>query len=823
MSKKKNEDKKEEANDAKRPVWPFIVGLLLCGFAIFLLIAFLSYCFTWQQDQSAVRVSAPQAGNNIYNKSGRFGLLIADKWIGTFGLGALVLPLIIFLIGLRFLRPNYGNFIKNFFALIGGLILLSLIPAFLTYPFKFAQTLLGYGLGGTHGRYSIEWMINNLGGIGATLLLAFIIILYSLFLTPKTIDVLKNTYLLGIQYVERLWLRIKNLFNRLIGQGGKQVATFAIGKPVKKNTREDELPLEKDFEITVRENTVQSNLTETIPGDDDFIIIRTNDEDAALDAADVVEEQKDPLFLPPVDLENTEEIEEIYLPEHMLVGELYDPTRDLSGYNRPPIDLLEDYKNNDDKIDTAELSKNKDKIVQILGNYKIGIEKIFATVGPTVTLYEIVPKDGVRISQIKRLEDDIALRIAALGVRIIAPIPGKGTVGIEVPNEKPGIVAMRAIIKSAKFQDSNFELPVALGKTILGEVFAFDLAKMPHLLVAGATGQGKSVGLNAILTSLLYKKHPAELKIVMVDPKKVELAPYSKIAKHFLAKLPDEEEAIITDTQKVVYTLKSLCIEMDNRYDLLKMAGVRNVKEYNFKFVNRRLNPLKGHYYMPYIVLVIDEFADLIMTAGREIEEPIARLAQLARAIGIHLVIATQRPTTNIITGLIKANFPARIAFRVTSMIDSRTILDTPGANQLIGRGDMLVSTGAELIRVQCAFVDTPEVDRITDFIRTQPGYGATYDLPEYVGEDGKDGAKQVDMKNLDDMFEDAAKLIVQHQQGSTSLIQRKLSLGYNRAGRIMDQLEAAGIVGPAEGSKARQVFISDFASLDSILTAFRK
>jgi S-DNA-T family DNA segregation ATPase FtsK/SpoIIIE len=643
---------------------------------------------------------------------------------------------------------------------------------------------LGNGLGGRFGYFMFDWLKMQIGMIGTGLFLLLSTVACIFAVTPKAMNIIKA--------LER--------------------SIICIFKRKKKEKKKKE----KD---TITENNVPQNQDDEEPYEDDsFVVIRNAGDD------EKPEEEylpKIPQYSTNIDLEPTV-IEEEYLPEESLTGELYDPTKDLSGYQRPPVDLLEDRKTHGEKIDNDELKRNKDKIVEILGQYKIGIEKIFATVGPTVTLYEIVPKEGIRIAQIRRLEDDIALRIAATGVRIIAPMPGKGTVGIEVPNEKPDIVSMRSIIKSAKFQESKFDLPVALGKTILGEIYAFDLAKMPHLLVAGATGQGKSVGLNAILTSLLYKKHPAELKIVMVDPKKVELTPYNKIEKHFLAKLPDTEEPIITDTQKVVYTLKSVCMDMDNRYDLLKMAGVRNVKEYNEKFVSRRLNPLKGHRYMPYILLVIDEFADLIMTAGKEVEEPIARLAQLARAIGIHLIIATQRPTTNIITGLIKANFPARIAFRVTSMIDSRTILDVPGANRLIGRGDMLVSAGGgDLIRVQCAFVDTPEVDSVTDFIRLQPGYGAAYDLPEYVDE--KNAEKQIDMQNLDPMFEDAAKIIVQNQIGSTSLIQRKLSLGYNRAGRIMDQLQAAGIVGPADGSKPRQVLITDLLSLDSILNSFKK
>ncbi|PKO98533.1 MAG: cell division protein FtsK [Bacteroidetes bacterium HGW-Bacteroidetes-8] len=500
---------------------------------------------------------------------------------------------------------------------------------------------------------------------------------------------------------------------------------------------------------------------------------------------------------------------------------LFDPRLDLPNYKVPVLSLLDDYKDKIYKVPQDELEKNNRKIVKTLSDYKISIERIFARTGPTVTLYEIVPSAGVRISQIKRLEDDIALSLAARGVRIIAPIPGTNAVGIEVANDKPSIVPMKSLLEDPKFRNSKFELPIVIGRTISNEAMCFDLAKMPHLLVAGATGQGKSVGLNAIITSLLYTKHPSELKLVLIDPKKVELSLYSKIERHFLAKLPDSDDAIITDTQKVVYTLKSLTIEMDSRYDLLKLAHVRTIKEYNEKFLSRRLNPLKGHRYMHFIVVVIDEFADLLMTAGREIEEPIVRLAQLARAIGIHLVIATQRPTTNIITGLIKANFPARIAFRVISNIDSRTILESTGANQLVGRGDMLISVSGELTRVQCAFIDTVEVERITEFIGSQQGYASAHYLPEYTGEEGDvSAAGEVDLGKRDKLFDEAAKLVVQYQQGSTSLIQRRMNLGYNRAGRIMDQLEAAGIVGPSEGSKARQVHITDFRSLDKILAS---
>ncbi|MGO1815743.1 MAG: DNA translocase FtsK, partial [Sphingobacterium sp.] len=502
----------------------------------------------------------------------------------------------------------------------------------------------------------------------------------------------------------------------------------------------------------------------------------------------------------------------------------YDPKLDLSGYQYPGLDLLTDYGDGKITINQQELEANKNRIVETLRNYNIEIEHIKATIGPTVTLYEIIPKPGVRISRIKNLEDDIALSLAALGIRIIAPMPGKGTIGIEVPNSSPEMVSMRSVLATEKYRKTDMDLPIALGKTISNEVYIADLAKMPHLLVAGATGQGKSVGINVILTSLLYKKHPAELKFVLVDPKKVELSLFKKIERHFLAKLPGEEEPIITDTKKVINTLNSLCIEMDQRYDLLKNAQVRNLKEYNVKFVGRRLNPEEGHRFLPFIVLIVDEFADLMMTAGKEVETPIARLAQLARAVGIHLVIATQRPSVNIITGTIKANFPARLGFRVLSKVDSRTILDSGGADQLIGRGDMLLATGSDLIRIQCAFVDTPEVDQISEFIGSQRGYPSAHMLPEYVDENGEgSGVGEIDLDDRDQLFEDAARLIVMHQQGSTSLIQRKLKLGYNRAGRIIDQLEAAGIVGQFEGSKAREVLYPDEYSLEQYLETLRK
>ena len=545
-------------------------------------------------------------------------------------------------------------------------------------------------------------------------------------------------------------------------------------------------------------------------------------EEMELEIVDVPadETEQNPAEKQEEEAEFTIEVNEEEVAEKIV--EPYNPKLDLSRYKYPTIDLLN--KGNDDAflVDRDEQNAKKDSIIQALRNFGIEISSIKATVGPTITLYEITPAPGVRISKIKNLEDDIALTLAAFSTRIIAPIPGKGTIGIEIPNANPQVVSMYSVINSRKFQESTYELPVAIGKTITNEILMFDLCKMPHLLVAGATGQGKSVGLNAIITSLLYKKHPAELKLVMVDPKKVELSIYSSIEKHFLAKLPDGEDAIITDVTKVVQTLKSLCVEMDTRYDLLKAAGVRNLREYNDKFINRQLNPEKGHKYMPYIVVIIDEFGDLIMTAGKEVELPIARIAQLARAVGIHMIIATQRPTTNIITGTIKANFPARIAFRVSAMIDSRTILDRPGANQLIGKGDMLFLQGSDPVRVQCAFVDTPEVERIGKSISEQQGYPTAFYLPEYVDENAGEGSNldDVDLKRLDPMFEDAARLVVVHQSGSTSLIQRKFSIGYNRAGRIMDQLEKAGIVGPVDGSKPRQVLCADEMDLEMKLNS---
>jgi S-DNA-T family DNA segregation ATPase FtsK/SpoIIIE len=564
---------------------------------------------------------------------------------------------------------------------------------------------------------------------------------------------------------------------------------------------------------------VEADELDTTDPEEHKAVILTPAKNIPLETAQLVND--DLKESPPLTIEKTEE--EQKSSELVEQFGMYDPTLDLSSYKYPTLDLLENYGSNKIAVNADELEANKNKIVETLNHYNIEIDKIKATIGPTVTLYEIIPAPGVRISKIKNLEDDIALSLAALGIRIIAPMPGKGTIGIEVPNQNPEMVSMRSVLATEKFQNTTMDLPIALGKTISNEVYIADLSKMPHLLVAGATGQGKSVGINAILISLLYKMHPSQLKFVLVDPKKVELTLFRKIERHFLAKLPGEADAIITDTKKVITTLNSLCIEMDNRYDLLKNGHVRNLKEYNQKFVNRKLNPNEGHRFLPFIVLIIDEFADLMMTAGKEVETPIARIAQLARAVGIHLVIATQRPSVNIITGTIKANFPARLAFRVLSKIDSRTILDSGGADQLIGRGDMLLSTGSDLIRIQCAFVDTPEVERVSEFIGSQRGYPSAWMLPEYIDENADSSIKEFDASDRDPMFEEAARMIVLHQQGSTSLIQRKLKLGYNRAGRIIDQLEAAHIVGPFEGSKAREVLIPDEYSLEQFLNTLDK
>jgi len=771
----------------------FTLGFFTILFALYLIIAFVSYLFKWQVDQSFEWQSVFSSSSvRVDNWAGKVGASFASQFLNRwFGLASFTIPFLVGLGGFRLLKIRLLPLRKTFFRGLVGMLILSLVLGFL---FENAGGYLGSGLGGAHGLFITQWLNAFIGKTGTAFLLLVLVVSYLFFVSDKFVLFAKRTARQVIDVLK------------------------AMPKPV----QADESSMYKTFDSFEVEEPEQEKQPVVTP--DPTHEIKPEIE-PNIDIVPNTPEEKPKVHTETTKLEsdtNDVEIEvQRITEEEGAIGQVeeqdfYDPTLDLSSYQRPPLELLEDYKNRQAPVSDEELLNNKNKIVETLGNYNIQIARILATVGPTVTLYEIVPAPGVRISKIKNLEDDIALSLAALGIRIIAPIPGRGTIGIEVPNQRPEVVSMYSILRSAKFQENKFDLAIALGKTISNETFVVDLTKMPHLLVAGATGQGKSVGLNAIITSLLYKKHPAQLKFVLVDPKKVELTLYNKLERHFLAKLPDTDEAIITDTQKVINTLNSLCIEMDSRYDLLKAAHVRTVKEYNEKFVARRLNPNKGHKYLPYIVVIIDEFADLIMTAGREIEGPIQRLAQLARAVGIHLIIATQRPTTNIITGVIKANFPARIAFRVTSMIDSRTILDSPGANQLIGKGDMLLSTGNEMIRIQCAFVDTPEVERVTDFIGNQKGYASAFMLPEYSG-DSAEESLEVDLTKRDDLFEEAARVIVGNQQGSTSLIQRKFSIGYNRAGRIIDQLEAAGIVGPFEGSKARQVLIQDEISLEHI------
>jgi DNA segregation ATPase FtsK/SpoIIIE and related proteins len=769
-----------------REAFRLLTGLFFAVVSVYTLIALLSYLFTWAEDQSLL--SNPEIWSTIVpveNGAGKLGFFWANFLVSKlFGLGAFTIPFLFGAIAIYALRIRKINIVKLLFLALYGAIAISLLFSFIL-GFTRLDDWFGSGAGGSYGYFLNKWLIGMLGAFGAGAVIFILFIVWLIFISNNVV----------------IWLsrQIASLFKSKKGEEHiENVKTEKRGNIAEKGSETEDKVI---FEIENRDNNDAKGVESESKGDskvekdtaDDLLIIEDNDS-----------EEEFLKNLPPGALDT-----------------LFDPRLDLSNYKIPPITLLEDYRDKIYKVPQDELEKNNRKIVKTLGDYKISIERIFARTGPTVTLYEIVPAAGVRISQIKRLEDDIALSLAARGVRIIAPIPGTNAVGIEVANDKPSVVPMRSVLEDPRFRNAEYELPIVIGRTISNEAMTFDLAKMPHLLVAGATGQGKSVGLNAIITSLLYTKHPSEMKFVLVDPKKVELSLYSKLEKHFLAKLPDTEDPIITDTQKVVYTLKSLTIEMDARYDLLKAAHVRTVKEYNEKFLSRRLNPMKGHRYMPYIVVIIDEFADLLMTAGREIEDPIARLAQLARAIGIHLVIATQRPTTNIITGLIKANFPARIAFRVISNIDSRTILDTTGANQLVGRGDMLISVGGELTRVQCAFIDTSEVEKIAEFIGSQQGYPSAHYLPEYVGEDGDaNGMNDVDLSKKDKLFEEAARLVVQYQQGSTSLIQRRMNLGYNRAGRIMDQLEAAGIVGPSEGSKARQVLITDLTSLDRILAS---
>lgn len=757
-----------------------VLGLFFLCLSLLFVLAFISFLFNWKNDFDILQLNVGSilldSNIKVSNALGNIGAALGQFFIYKhIGVASFLIPFYLFVTGLQTFTNQHIINLKRLFknTLFMGLWSMVFFGLF------FSQTSI---LSGYSGTIISLFLTRLIGTTGASLILSFSMFIF-----------------LGLYYkwtpekIQEFFKRKENLTNDL---GTQTIIEEDIQEPLTSPLTDSA----NDNDLDEVESIVQEMSIEMPEQKETSEIVH---EEVEMDV-----EVKDEEVLS--DKEVNKALEEF--------GE-YDPKLDLGRYKHPTIDLMIEYPNSQVTVDKEELEANKNQIVETLNNYKIEISKIKATVGPTVTLYEIVPAPGVRISKIKGLENDIALSLAALGIRIIAPLPGKGTIGIEVPNSKPSIVSMKSILASEKFQHADYELPIGLGKTISNETFVADLAKMPHLLMAGATGQGKSVGLNAILASLLYKKHPSQLKFVLVDPKKVELTLYNKIERHFLAKLPDSEEAIITDTTKVVNTVNSLCIEMDARYDLLKKAQVRNIKEYNHKFINRKLNPENGHRYLPYIVLVIDEFADLIMTAGKEIETPIARLAQLARAIGIHLIVATQRPTTNIITGTIKANFPARIAFRVTSVIDSRTIMDAAGANQLIGRGDMLISDGNEMTRLQCAFIDTPEVEKLTDFIGSQQGYPIAFELPEYVGEEAK-AIGAIDLNDRDSLFRDAASVIVMHQQGSASLLQRKLKLGYNRAGRIIDQLEAAGIIGPFEGSKARQVLIPDEYSLEQLLNA---
>ncbi|PKQ62268.1 cell division protein FtsK [Labilibaculum filiforme] len=768
-----------------------LIGIALSLFTIYVGLAFVSFFFTGGADQSKLDIKwlelITDSKVRVENWTGKTGAYISNLFINKgFGIASFSFLYLLVVLTLRVWGLKIQSLRKTIIYTLLFCIWFSVLMSFLFVKSTSHSFLF---LGGIHGFFISEWLVSFVGNVGTL----FLVVLS--FLTFITL-----AFQNSISFFKKLFIRKPKTDTEEDQDLSEPTDNEELNEPVSfpstKKSMDEESEEEDDDEPT--------NDSEFIPKEEIILEQEVKKTKAVSDDLELK-------------IETVSKQEETVSIKHGPMED-FDPTLDLSNYKYPPLELLEAHHASNSSVGKEELESNKDKIVETLRHYKIEITQIKATIGPTITLYEIVPAPGVRISKIKNLEDDIALSLSALGIRIIAPIPGKGTIGIEVPNRKPEIVSMKNIIASKKFQESTYALPVALGKTISNETYTLDLTKMPHLLVAGATGQGKSVGLNAIITSLLYKKHPSQLKFVLIDPKKVELSIYSTIEKHFLAKLPDEEEPIITDIHKVIATLNSLCIEMDSRYDLLKKAHARNIKEYNTKFVKRGLNPENGHRYLPYIVVIIDEFADLIMTAGKEVETPIARIAQLARAIGIHMIIATQRPSTNIITGVIKANFPARIAFKVASMIDSRTILDSPGANQLIGRGDMLISLTSELVRVQCAFVDTPEVEAVTEFIQKQQSYPTAMFLPEYVGESSENSATDIDLQKRDALFEDAARLVVSSQQGSTSGIQRRFSIGYNRAGRIVDQLEAAGIVGPFEGSKARQVLVQDEYSLEKLL-----
>jgi len=837
-SKKKPEKKKAKTGEGFKlsQRQRTIVGAFILLMAVYLLLAQISYIFTWDSDYDQIdSVSLSQILSGvtpIENITGALGAMLAHILVYKgFGISSIALTFLLFFGGIRILSksfqlPYYKIFRWSFYFLVWTSTTLGFVTSGASGNWSVA--------GGSFGRFVSDYLANVMGLPGEGFLLLFLLFAFT-------------TITWNIPYI---WIKPRWDRYQLLRKKSAETRKLAAERLKEQPTTD----IYNTAEYAVDEEDVDFNLIKkTKPEEEPYFnkkaeaeslspeleleVIYRNEQGITTEQSEVIidEESNESTILktePDIELtietqpDNVTQISEAIISSesddqstgHQGLDMPYDPTLDLPDFRSPELELLQNYGSDTVPVQKDELETNKKRIVETLANYQINISKIKATIGPTVTLYEIVPAPGVRISRIKNLEDDIALSLSALGIRIIAPIPGKGTIGIEVPNQNPEIVSMRSMLASDKFQQSKFDLPIAIGKTISNEPFIADLAKMPHLLMAGATGQGKSVGLNAIIASLLYKKHPSQLKFVMVDPKKVELTLFSKIERHYLAKLPDSEEAIITDTRQVVRTLNSLSIEMDNRYELLKDAQVRNIKEYNAKFVSRRLSPLHGHRFLPYIVLVVDEFADLIMTAGREIEMPIARLAQLARAIGIHLIIATQRPSVNIITGTIKANFPARIAFRVSSKIDSRTILDSSGAEQLIGRGDMLLSAGSDLIRLQCAFIDTPEIETMTEFIGSQRGYPEAFQLPAVAEEADSPDTSDIDPSERDDLFEEAARVIVTTQQGSTSLIQRKLKLGYNRAGRIIDQLEAAGIVGPFEGSKAREVKVPNEEALEQYL-----
>ncbi len=771
--------KKKSENSASGENARFIIGLLLLVFAIYMLVVFISYVTTGgKPDQDSLSIHPPDPDFEYKNWGGKFGFLISYYFIfNGFGLGSFFIPLIIGAFGLALIRVKYFRLWKNVLRFLLATVLVSVILGY----FAGQSTFLGAGPGGEFG-YMVASKLNGaMGKVGtgaALLVLTVAYLIFALHVSPHAIRK-------PIDTVTRAGISV------LTGEVKKKdiVAEEVEVAPEENYPSHEAEPLRADEEETEEiDDFYKPPVTQDKP------IVNVISKEPKHTEPGPVDEEPVP-NLPP-----------------------FDPRLSLPRYKFPPVSLLRDYRTSGSAT-AEEVNANKEIILKTLSDHKITIKQISATVGPAVTLYEVVPDRGVKIHRIKSLDNDIALSLSALGIRIIAPIPGRGTVGIEVPNKKPETVSMRGLISSQAFIDSKFELPLALGRTITNDPYIIDLTRMPHLLVAGATGQGKSVGLNAIITSLLYKKHPSELKLVLIDPKRVELPLYAKIERHFLAKLPGEEDAIVTDTRKVINTLNSLCILMDHRLDLLKLSQTRNIREYNDRFIARRLNPEKGHDYMPYIVLIIDEFADLIMTSGREVESPIGRLAQLSRAVGIHLIISTQRPSVSIITGFIKANFPSRIAFRVFSGVDSRTILDTTGADRLVGRGDALISQGGEPIRVQFAFIDTPEIEELTEYVGSQQGYPEAMHLPEYYGDDEADnGNKEVDLKKRDPLFDEAARLVVQHQQGSTSLIQRRMQLGYNRAGRIIDQLEAANIVGPFEGSKAREVIVQDMLTLEQIL-----